>query len=80
MPLLLLAYLGFISLGLPDGLLGVGWPHMRAEFGAPVGAVGFILVVATAGYLLAEDLGLRDLVEWLPPELVYGAPSARLPT
>jgi len=53
-PLLLLAYLGFISLGLPDGLLGVGWPHMRAEFGAPVGAVGFILVVATAGYLLAS--------------------------
>lgn len=33
MPLLLLAYLGFISLGLPDGMLGVGWPHLRAELG-----------------------------------------------
>jgi fucose permease len=53
-PLLLLAYLGFVSLGLPDGLLGVGWPQIRAEFGAPVGAVGFILVLATAGYLLAS--------------------------
>jgi hypothetical protein len=34
---------------------------------------------ADAGYLLAEDLVLLDLVEWLPPELVFGAPSPRLP-
>jgi hypothetical protein len=34
---------------------------------------------ATAGYLFADELALRDLVDWLPPELVYGAPSARLP-
>lgn len=33
----------------------------------------------TAGYLLTDELELRDLVDWLPPELVYGAPSARLP-
>lgn len=33
---------------------------------------------ASAGYLLADDLVLRDLADWLPPELVYGAPSARL--
>ena len=31
--LLGLAYLGFISLGLPDALLGVGWPSMRETFG-----------------------------------------------
>lgn len=54
MPLLLLAYLGFISLGLPDGMLGVGWPHLRAELGEPVGAVGFVLFTATAGYLLSS--------------------------
>jgi hypothetical protein len=34
---------------------------------------------ASAGYLLADELVLSDLVDWLPPELVYGAPSARLP-
>lgn len=54
MPLLPLAYLGFISLGLPDGLLGVGWPHLRAELGQPVGAVGYILVVSICGFLLAS--------------------------
>lgn len=33
---------------------------------------------ASAGYLLVEDLVLQDLVDWLPPELVYGAPTPRL--
>jgi len=33
---------------------------------------------AHAGYVLAEDVVLRDLCEWLPPELVYGAPSPYL--
>lgn len=33
---------------------------------------------ATAGYLFADELVLHDLVDWLPPELVYGAPSTRL--
>ena len=33
---------------------------------------------ASAGYLLAEDVVLHDLSDWLPPELVYGAPSPYL--
>ncbi|WP_342745686.1 DUF6758 family protein [Asanoa hainanensis] len=33
---------------------------------------------AHAGYVLAEDVMLHDLCEWLPPELVYGAPSPYL--
>ncbi len=55
--LLLLAYLGFISLGLPDGLLGVGWPSMRQEFGVPTGAVGLMLTAGTAGYLASSVAG-----------------------
>ena len=50
----MLAYLGFASLGLPDGLLGVAWPSMRADFGVPVGAVGFVLTLATTGYLISS--------------------------
>jgi fucose permease len=52
--LLGLAYLGFISLGLPDGLLGVAWPSMRAEFGVRVGAVGLLLAVGVGGYLTSS--------------------------
>ena len=52
--LLLLAYLGFISLGLPDGLLGVGWPAIRDDFDVSTAAVGFVLAVGTAGYLTSS--------------------------
>ena len=32
--LLILAYVGFVSLGLPDAVLGIAWPSLRAEFEA----------------------------------------------
>ncbi|WP_433392556.1 MFS transporter [Micromonospora sp. KLBMP9576] len=54
--LLLLAYLAFVSLGLPDGLIGVGWPSIRADFGVPTGAVGLVLTAGTAGYLTSSVL------------------------
>ncbi|MFI6761965.1 MFS transporter [Micromonospora sp. NPDC050417] len=52
--LLLLAYLAFVSLGLPDGLLGVGWPSIRAEFGVPTESVGLLLTAGTVGYLTSS--------------------------
>lgn len=52
--LLGLAYLGFISLGLPDALLGVGWPSMRETFGVSIEAVGLILTVGVTGYLVSS--------------------------
>jgi fucose permease len=52
--LLALAYVGFLSLGLPDGLLGVAWPEMRARFALPQGALGGLLATATAGYVAAS--------------------------
>jgi fucose permease len=53
MLLLLLTYVGFISLGLPDGMLGVAWPSMRAQFGLPLDAVSAVLVVFICGYLIS---------------------------
>jgi len=49
--LLGLAYAGFVSLGLPDGLLGVAWPSIRTFFHLPLDALGALLVMLTAGYL-----------------------------
>jgi fucose permease len=49
-----LAFLGFISIGLPDGLLGVAWPSMRAFFQLPLDALGGLLVSYTIGYLLSS--------------------------
>src|SRR5581483_2596447 len=52
--LIALAYAGFISIGLPDGLLGVAWPSVRAYFGLPLDALGGLLVLYTLGYLAAS--------------------------
>jgi hypothetical protein len=38
--LIALAYLSFVSLGLPDGLNGVAWPSIRATFNPPLDALG----------------------------------------
>lgn len=45
--LLLVIYLGFISLGLPDGTLGVAWPPLHTELNLPVGLAGTVLIIAT---------------------------------
>ncbi|MEV4656202.1 MFS transporter [Micromonospora sp. NPDC049301] len=54
--LLLLAYLAFVSLGLPDSLLGVGWPSISGDFGVPTEAVGLLLTAGTVGYLTSSVL------------------------
>lgn len=41
----------FVALGLPDGLLGVAWPSMRATFDQPLAGLGQLLLVGTCGYL-----------------------------
>ncbi|PUU94742.1 MFS transporter [Halanaerobium sp.] len=52
--LIALIYVAFISLGLPDGLLGVAWPEMRDSFSLPLDALGIILIGSTTGYLLSS--------------------------
>lgn len=54
--LAVLAFFAFISLGLPDGLLGVSWPSIRSEFGLPLDALGLLVAVFTAGYLISSFL------------------------
>lgn len=56
MGLLLLAYIAFIALGMPDGLLGVAWPTVREGFSIPLDALGSLLVVTTTGYLISSFL------------------------
>lgn len=54
--LIFLAFLAFISLGLPDTLLGVAWPSVRARFERPISHLGYLLVCSTGGYLLSSFL------------------------
>jgi fucose permease len=52
--LIVLAFIAFISLGLPDGLLGVAWPSIRDGFGLPLDALGALLIAVNAGYLVSS--------------------------
>lgn len=54
--LILLAFIAFVALGLPDGLLGVGWPSIRADFSVPLDAIGIFLIAAVAGYMTSSFL------------------------
>ncbi len=54
--LVILAFVAFIALGLPDGLLGVGWPSIRAGFSIPLDAIGLFLTAAVAGYMTSSFL------------------------
>ncbi len=52
--LLAVIYLAFISLGLPDSLLGSAWPTIYQEFGVPVSYAGAIFMIISAGTIVSS--------------------------
>ncbi|MBX6356214.1 MAG: hypothetical protein IRZ05_10225 [Micromonosporaceae bacterium] len=66
--------------GHPTPLWSVGSAPDRSAYAGEAMGVWLWLVAwpPSAGYLLAEDVTLRDLTVWLPPELVFGAPCPYL--
>ena len=52
--LLAVIYLSFISLGLPDALLGAAWPMMYEEFGVPVSYAGGISMIIAVGTVISS--------------------------
>lgn len=51
--LLLLSFLAFVSLGLPDTIFGVAWPSLRRAFELPQSAMGAALVSGVSGYFVS---------------------------
>ncbi len=52
--LLAVIYLSFISLGLPDALLGSAWPSMYVEFHVPLSYAGIVAMVISAGTVVSS--------------------------
>ena len=52
--LLAIIYLAFISLGLPDSLLGSAWPSMYPEFDVPVSFAGIVSMIISAGTIISS--------------------------
>jgi fucose permease len=59
--LLILIYFAFISLGLPDGLLGAAWPVMQPGIGARYAAAGWVSMVISAGTIVSSVFTTRLL-------------------
>ncbi|KAB8289199.1 MFS transporter [Bifidobacterium ramosum] len=57
--LLAVIYIAFISLGLPDALLGAAWPTMSQTLGAPVSWAGGISMTISAGTIVSALLSDR---------------------
>ncbi|MEC6748070.1 MFS transporter [Marinilactibacillus sp. XAAS-LB27] len=54
--LLLVIYIAFISLGLPDSLLGSAWPVMQGDLNVPVSYAGLITMTIAGGTIISSLL------------------------
>ncbi len=52
--LLAVIYLSFISLGLPDALLGSAWPSIYPQFGVPVSYAGLLSIIISLGTIVSS--------------------------
>ena len=52
--LLSIIYLAFISLGLPDGLLGAAWPSMQQEMNVPISYAGIVSMIIALGTIISS--------------------------
>ncbi|NLC33160.1 MAG: MFS transporter [Clostridiales bacterium] len=58
---LALIYLIYISIGLPDAVLGASWPLMHAAIGVPMSSAGFISLVTSCGTIFASLFSHRAI-------------------
>jgi fucose permease len=61
---LIIIYLAFISLGLPDSMLGAAWPVMQLEYGAPVEMAGVLSIIVIVGTIISS-LGSEAILKRL---------------
>ncbi|WP_084105453.1 sugar MFS transporter [Demequina sp. NBRC 110056] len=52
--LLAIIYVAFVSLGLPDSLIGAGWPAMHEDLGVPVAFAGIVTMIIAGGTIVSS--------------------------
>ena len=67
--LLAVIYLAFVSLGLPDSLLGSGWPTMQKDFGVPSSYAGYVSMsisfMTIISALIAPSIIKKIRTQWI---------------
>ncbi|MDK2807372.1 MAG: hypothetical protein PWP24_101 [Clostridiales bacterium] len=71
--LLIIIYLCFIGLGLPDSLLGTAWPEMYLELGIPVSFEGFGAAIITIGTIISSLNAARLIKRFGTLKIVIGS-------
>ena len=61
--LLAVIYLAFVSLGLPDSLLGAAWPTLYAEMNVPISYMGIVTMIISAGTIVSSLLTDRAVAK-----------------
>jgi len=69
--LIAIIYVSFISLGLPDALLGSAWPSMYPELDAPVSGAGLIFMILAAGTVISALMGDRLILRFGTGRLTF---------
>ena len=59
MVLLIIIYMAFISLGLPDSILGTAWPTIQLDWSLPIDAAGYISLIGVSGSIVSSFLSGR---------------------
>lgn len=54
--LLALIYVAFVSLGLPDSLLGSGWPVIYQDLNVPISFMGIVSMIISGGTIISSLL------------------------
>ena len=62
--LLVIIYIAFISLGLPDSLLGSAWPSMYGSLGVSIDSAGIISMITAGGTILSSLLSERVILRF----------------
>ena len=57
--LILVIYIAFVSLGLPDAVLGAAWPTMQVELNVPVSYAGALALIISSGTVVSSLLADR---------------------
>lgn len=71
--LLVLIYLAFIGLGLPDSLLGSAWPVMHEFFGVPISSMGIVTMIISGGTIVSSLLSERMIKRFKTPAVTIAS-------
>lgn len=73
--LILIIYLSFISLGLPDSLLGSAWPSMYQQMGASITGAGTLAMIISACTIVSSLMAHGKGIEVNTSSWHYGLPD-----